>query len=387
MESTGDPFALESFGFTRAERERLTRWLEVNDSFWQRYLQGVNKDYWWWRWEEEVAPACVHWVDHLSIRLATLRMFCYVSRWRALMAFEQGDFYHGFLELVVPIRAGRHLMSNACALEKLVGMGLVQYTAQQIIAILTFIDDEQIASQLHDFLNELNDVAVLPSLDLRGRKMEFLSAIQQSFTPNGLGQGRLTVYALESYDRKMTPLQYLFREENVLRRLRLHAGRNDTQRLGCELLDKAELQFSKTPYELHSGGGKFLGDEIHALTDEKWGLVRDHFRDLGRQYKQYHRMQALMDATRIILALRVWYLEYGTYPEGLSLLVEEKYLEDLPIDPYSSDVFRYERQADDFVLYSLGADFDDDGGVQTEDGRGGEDELGGDSVFWPVQAW
>jgi hypothetical protein len=37
---------------------------------------------------------------------------------------------------------------------------------------------------------------------------------------------------------------------------------------------------------------------------------------------------------------------------------------------------------DDFTLYSLGADFKDDGGTPS---KWGEGEQGGDQVFWPVE--
>jgi hypothetical protein len=41
----------------------------------------------------------------------------------------------------------------------------------------------------------------------------------------------------------------------------------------------------------------------------------------------------------------------------------------------------YKQIGDDFILYSFGADFDDDGGTPS---KWGEGEKGGDQVFWPV---
>jgi hypothetical protein len=52
------------------------------------------------------------------------------------------------------------------------------------------------------------------------------------------------------------------------------------------------------------------------------------------------------------------------------------------MDPYSDGPLVYRRQGGDFILYSFGADFDDDGGVHS---RWGDSHQGGDQVFWPVQ--
>jgi hypothetical protein len=42
----------------------------------------------------------------------------------------------------------------------------------------------------------------------------------------------------------------------------------------------------------------------------------------------------------------------------------------------------YKSTEKSFILYSLGADYDDDGGTPS---KWGEDEKGGDQVFWPVE--
>ena len=46
-------------------------------------------------------------------------------------------------------------------------------------------------------------------------------------------------------------------------------------------------------------------------------------------------------ATRLILALEAWKLQYGRLPESLDDL-RGKYLDQLPVDPYTGDAFRYE---------------------------------------------
>ena len=68
----------------------------------------------------------------------------------------------------------------------------------------------------------------------------------------------------------------------------------------------------------------------------------------------------------------------------MPVLVETGYLNALPDDPYSDGPLRYQRRGDDFVLYSLGGDFDDDGGKQHPKHPWNRGKDGGDRVFWPV---
>jgi hypothetical protein len=73
------------------------------------------------------------------------------------------------------------------------------------------------------------------------------------------------------------------------------------------------------------------------------------------------------------LAIRLYQAEYGKLPERLEQLAPE-YLRELPIDPFSGrpPVYRPRGEAA-FLLYSIGPDGNDDGGMPTE-----KDNLLGD---------
>jgi hypothetical protein len=63
--------------------------------------------------------------------------------------------------------------------------------------------------------------------------------------------------------------------------------------------------------------------------------------------------------------------------------VKEGNLKEVPQDPYSDGDLVYRKTEDGFTLYSLGADFDDDGGIENPDNQWGQiKEGGGDRVFW-----
>ncbi len=76
----------------------------------------------------------------------------------------------------------------------------------------------------------------------------------------------------------------------------------------------------------------------------------------------------------------------GSYPESLDKLVTAGYLKEIPLDTFSDKPLVYKKTDDDFILYSVGPNFIDDGGQVYRDDKGivrqWADE--GDAVFWPV---
>ena len=96
------------------------------------------------------------------------------------------------------------------------------------------------------------------------------------------------------------------------------------------------------------------------------------------------RAKALHEAMVAVLALRRWCLEKGQYPETLNQLVKEGYLKALPDDHYAEGPLRYERRGDDFVLYSVGTDFEDNGGVRDSNPWDRQGVTRGDRVYWPL---
>jgi competence protein ComGC len=103
--------------------------------------------------------------------------------------------------------------------------------------------------------------------------------------------------------------------------------------------------------------------------------------------ERLYQSKALHQATIAILAIHRWNLDKGEYPANLDELVEEGFLKELPMDPYSDKSIIYKKTEEDFVLYSIGRNFKDDGGqIFEENGNVHEwgQREGGDAVFWPV---
>ena len=73
-------------------------------------------------------------------------------------------------------------------------------------------------------------------------------------------------------------------------------------------------------------------------------------------------------ATRLVLLLHAYKLLHAKFPERLDALHELADVDSLA-DPFSGQPFRYRRTDTGYVLYSLGPDLDDDGGIQDYEQR------------------
>jgi len=85
--------------------------------------------------------------------------------------------------------------------------------------------------------------------------------------------------------------------------------------------------------------------------------------------------------------LLIYRQDMSQYPQHLEELVATNYLRELPMDPYSDKPLVYKKTVDNFIHYSVGLNFEDDGGKVFRDSEGivrkWADE--GDVVFWPIR--
>jgi hypothetical protein len=61
-------------------------------------------------------------------------------------------------------------------------------------------------------------------------------------------------------------------------------------------------------------------------------------------------------------------MKNGEYPQALSLLAPD-FVDKLPVDPFSGKDFIYRREGSGFVVYSVGPNMTDNGGVEDAKNR------------------
>jgi hypothetical protein len=143
----------------------------------------------------------------------------------------------------------------------------------------------------------------------------------------------------------------------------------------------ADSVVRKTPFQMHEEGIRWDKSLREAVDGNPYLLTI--MPSVTGIAEMSFRGQAMRDALVTVLALLRYKNNEGNFPDDLQVLTAHGYLSQLPMDPYSDKPLVYRRIGSDFMLYSVGVDFQDNGGKHSH--NWGFEPQGGDYVFWPVQ--
>jgi len=93
---------------------------------------------------------------------------------------------------------------------------------------------------------------------------------------------------------------------------------------------------------------------------------------LSRALARFSWHRARCRGARLAFALKCYRSQHGKYPETLTSLVPG-FLPVLPPDPFTGAPYAYQPEGEGFVIYSLGANGKDDGGMADPKRGGGPD--------------
>ena len=103
--------------------------------------------------------------------------------------------------------------------------------------------------------------------------------------------------------------------------------------------------------------------------------------NLGKATRAAARAQSLIRQAAIACALERYRLANDAYPESLAGLVP-RFLDRVPSDVFAGESFRYRRLGEEsFLLYSVGWNGKDDGGVEARNAEGRPEIETGDWVW------
>lgn len=377
---------------TKEEREEIKKWVQQNESAWREFVAGSLKAY-CYRQAEYNSKDKEKWLWNILLpHLNTLRYLEKVGIWRSRMAIEQGRIKQGLEDCLAVIRTGRFWQEHKLFIvEQLVGIALSRLGHNEILLIL---ESEDIAADdLHWLQGQLPQIYAdgYPLMDIEGEKLAFMDIVQHTFTDSGPGGGHLIPERMAWMQRNLLDGKDFSVGDTLLFTgpAMYHVGRDKTVRKANEIYGRIAETAKMTPYQRHINEVKSAEDII--LSTRKWRylLISIFMPALGRASELAYRGRALHDATVTVIALKRWRLEKGSYPKDLETLVESGILNKLPMDPWSDEPLVYQKTFDDFILYSVGKNFIDDGGEIFIDKRGKPKRYstkeGGDMVFWPMQ--
>ncbi len=384
-EDTGAPL-------TDIEREVIGSWIVQNEPAWRQFLAGSEKAYCHRPYfYESQARNRTAWKVDLQ-HLQSLGKLTTLGFWRSRLNESYGRI-HQSLEVCLAIaRAGSHWNGKAILSEQLFAQSLNRTGHNEILHLIS--TQPLPAADLDWLRRQLSQIYPegYPLLNLEGERLAFLDIIQRSFTEGGPGGGHLIPSQLVEISNNAPYEQLDANERRLLMplftaRSMTHAGRDATIARAHEIYDLKNKLAGMTPYQRHLSEVKTLDEIKHkSLSSKRFFLFYLFYPIWHSASESIYWEKTLHEATVTILALQQWRLEKDTYPTELCELVSAKYLKELPMDPWSDKSLGYKKTNDDFILYSVGMNFTDDGGKQGRDRHGQIHRWvdNGDVVFWPL---
>ncbi len=353
----------------------LQNWISSNSAALEQIELGSQKPYYWPGYKEK----SMYTVGQSN--LGKVRNLSYVTCVRSKLNAREGNLKAAFSDLLVCYRFGRHFTSRKTLVEQLVGMAVSQLAFDSCFQILdkTKPDPSLLRFYQQEFSVIVDEVSFV--IDFTAEKLAVYDGTQRTFTDNGKGNGYIPKATIEQMINPPDALKFMFSDFNEEQRSDLEKlRRKETAELVDKIFEYYDDIRDKPPARLREEG-EIPEEVIKQMT--KYNpfvdiLAGTELRTIEISFRRRVTADALV-TTFVLLRCKA---ERNLFPESLDQLVSTGYLKKLPMDPYSDGSLVYRRQGDDFILYSLGADFDDDGGVHS---RWGDSLQGGDYVFWPVR--
>jgi hypothetical protein len=280
------------------------------------------------------------------------------------------------LELIsASYKIGTHFGPQKTLIEQLVGIG---FSATALNAGLQILDKTEINPKLlGNFQHQIEELSHTrdPITDFTAERIIFYDQVQRLFTDDGQGNGHL--YGAAFFESPVFYVQRLFKPE-LSRQLKI--TRKETIELANKMYDYLDWASGRLPAELH----KEQKDPDRIAVEMVKGnyLLEILAPTFGHILKTSYRLQAHTNGLLTTVALLRYKANKGEYPQSLDELVAAGFLNELPIDPFSSGPLVYRLANSDFILYSFAEDYDDDNG--SHDPKWASDGDG-DYVFWPVE--
>ena len=401
---------------TPEQKQLVEKWLTDDQKIIELVVAGTQKPYYWRTYASKNKQNTSEMISVLIPHLSEFRSLARTLIWRAQLSAEQGRYEEAFDDIKSCYRFGRHLRGDGLLIEQLVGIAIEAISVQTIRDVLT--EHEIDSATLTNLQNDFEQMFVKEdfSVSLIAEEMATYDVIQRTFT-DGLGTDHIIPARLEKLfadvqiisagparGGRVSSAEYQqpgflsglmllirFTSDSIYSFgkktgyiLFMHPDKQQTLRAAQQVYDYWETLKVKTPAQIRAEG---INPEKEAMEIIKGNLLLEKLVPvLDRITEIIHRHKVNAEATPAIIAILRYYRDTGDYPKDMEQLISGGYLRQLPLDVYSDKPLVYRKTGDSFILYSVGENFEDDGGKLGTDRKGRPRmwDQDGDSVFWPV---
>jgi len=374
--------------FTIEQRKMAKRWLQEHNDALELIIEGSRKPYYWRTYKSDSEKPG----EMISVPVPDLSIFrdlAYSLRLRIWLSAEQGHFKDAFDDLKSCYRFGQQIRGDKTLIEQLVGIAIEALAVRTIRDIVGGyeIDSTILADFQRDFQQIIADENF--AISFKAEKLFLYDEIQRCFTSDRIGKGHLYLPRFEklkeaegSYEGE--PGDFIVESLASAPFLLMHPNKEETLRTANAFYDYYEKLSLKTALQ-----GHIESEDIDKKVEEF--LKGNYFLNLItpavlRVIQISHRLPVDVKGALTMIAIFRYKADKGRYPQNLNQLVTAGYLKQLPIDSFSDKPLSYRKTEDNFILYSVGPNFIDDGGEYSRDSKGRIKNWldNGDTVFWPV---
>ena len=394
------------------QRKFIKAWMQDQKEALDLVGAGAQKPYYWQKYG---AAQNTYLITGIRLpRLSKYRGLARVLCWRAWLSAEQGRYEDAFGDIKTCYRIGQHIKGdNTLVIEQIVGIAVEALAAQTLRDILSEheIDTIELTNLQKAFEQILANEDF--TISFQAERLSIYDAIQRCFTEDSFGGGHLSLRGFRQLmssvhsfggghlslrgfrqlmsflrgDDSYSILEHIIDEgawSTPLHVLFTHPNKQETREMAERYYGFWNKMAHKTPAWTCSEGIDLerQSNEIIKGNILLEILAANFDRAIERSYELRTEAKALVS----IIALLRHKNDKAYYPENLQELVTTAYLGELPMDPWSDKPLVYSKTDEGFILYSVGRNFEDDGGelVRDYDGRVGMWVGEGDAVFWPA---
>lgn len=378
------------------EKVLLEEWLNSNTLAFEYFEEASNKSYYWIERKSKDNSIIGITFPELGSFRELSRALIWDAKFKVMPTSpRQGgkeEFHPAFKNILACYKAGKHkCRPNLLVSEQRSGLGIKRNALMDTFIILdkTKVPSEDLKFLQDSLQQEIDNDTYTPNWETE--KYFLYDDVQKFFVYNDKGTGRLAWNNVINNFHDPNIWLYNWLERLIAKRLSLITGlavclmgptRNEVVKQIDELFALCELLKTKTPWEIHNYDNDYF-KKIKTLSKKNlwFGLNPE------KLFYYYHETKAQTQALITVLAILRFKNDHNRLPENLEELVSEGYIQSLPMDPYSDGSLVYKITEDNFILYSIGKDFIDNGGLRRPGGSMAFAKgITHDIIYWPIES-
>jgi hypothetical protein len=349
--------------WTAAQVPPLAKWLEENEALIDLLVEAGNRPKFY-----SPSPSLVDGKNDslIAVLLPELQSIRAAARSlcnRALFEIGNGDYDAAWRDLVAGYRLSDHVSNQFTLIHILVAIGCNGIMDHATLHLLDRPDlPPELAKQIFDELQARPPRRAMVEVISEGERLTYLDAVIR-LSRGEEGVGGIPALLAVSIDWNL-----VLRDSNDWYDRLTEAGRIEKWAQRQDALETLESEFvanvppspTKIASSLFSrtGRSRRLSEVLRSLLSAA----------MSAALTAEDRTNTQADLMRLAAALAVYRAEKGSYPDSLDALVPEV-LDKLPVDLFHEKPFVYQKTANGYLLYSMGANGQDDGGSNEQMGR------------------